>query len=511
MLTQKASLLRAQGQTGYNSQSEAEKAWAAQARADFAGVSFSEDCDFAGFVFPGKAEFWPLYKKVEGRNSLTPTCFEKRAIFDGAKFLGPAWFLGAIFRDQASFRDAEFAGHANFKDAIFSGNVWFNRSKFDEVLFDQAKFQATAAFGYAAFSRANSSFSRAAFSGAAMFRGARFSSDHLYFTEAQFLSDADFCEAKFIGDVRIDQAKFAGEAHFSRASFNMASFQKTSFSKAARFERATFDRYASFRGAVFKQEANFEGIRSECGFEVELATFLRLPNFDDASFSGRKKPNPQILAEQKPKRRSKEPRYFEIHADFYGKLLFWELENVDRLQAEGRRLTAPTPWPDGYLQSLRGPWNLPDYLERPRFAIDDKEGRLPRDLESYDGIFFISNAMKAVFEALDPNACDIRPCETVLASGDPGPELWLCSVTRAFIGAIDFERSAISLGFFANNGLPVYSLGGGPKLRFKPEIIGDAHLFHAAELGGSTVFCDEAFKQACKDAGLKGIRFTSYQ
>jgi hypothetical protein len=188
------------------------------------------------------------------------------------------------------------------------------------------------------------------------------------------------------------------------------------------------------------------------------------------------------------------------------------LENADRLQPnyKGLGLSAPTPWPDGYLQSLRGPWNLPDYVERPRFLIDEKKGRLPRDLEDH-GPFFISKAAKAVFEALAPSACDIRPCDTIVSSGEPGPEMWLCSVTRAFIGAIDFELSDIHLSFYTNNGLPMYGLGGGPKLRFRPEIIGDAHLFHPAELGGSSVFCSETFKQACKDAGLKGIRFTSYQ
>ena len=81
----------------------------------------------------------------------------------------------------------------------------------------------------------------------------------------------------------------------------------------------------------------------------------------------------------------------------------------------------------------------------------ERKGRLPGDLEPYDGIFFVSKALKAVIEALDPGACDIRPCDTVLSSGEPGPELWLCSVTRAFIEAIDFEHSAISASFLANN------------------------------------------------------------
>jgi hypothetical protein len=303
----------------------------------------------------------------------------------------------------------------------------------------------------------------------------------------------------------MDQAKFAGEAYFQRASFVYASFRKASFNKAAHFERAAFSRSATFRGAVFKQEANFGGICSDDSFEVEFATFLKLPNFDNASFSKRAPPDPRILAEPKPGKRSVGPRYFEVFKDFRGKDLFWELENVDRLKESGRRLRAPAAWPDVYRRL--GPW---DYLERPRFVIDEKQGRLPRDLESYNGLFFVSKAMKAVIEALDPRACDFKLCDTVLSSGDSGPETWLCCVTQAFIGAIDFERSAISqLNFFAD-GLPMYSLGGDPKLRFKPEVINGAHLFHAAEFG-TYVFCDEPFKQACKGAGLKGLSFTSYQ
>ena len=209
-------------------------------------------------------------------------------------------------------------------------------------------------------------------------------------------------------------------------------------------------------------------------------------------------------------KRSKAPRHYEIHADFYGKPLHWSLENSDRLQPKHRGLLAPTPWPDGYLQSLRGPWNLPEYLERPRFIIDENKGRLPRDLEEGDGVFLISAAAKAVFEALDPAACDIRPWDTFLTSGEPGPETWLCSITRAFIGAVDLERSEIHINMAGPGGLPIYGLGGGCKLRFKPEVVNGAHLFHIAE-SAHAVFCDEVCKQACKDAGLKGARFTSFQ
>ena len=82
---------------------EAGRAWAERARADFGGVNFTENCDFAGFVFPGEAEFWPALKKGADGTSPIPTYFHKRASFNGAKFLGRAWFAGAVFKDEASF------------------------------------------------------------------------------------------------------------------------------------------------------------------------------------------------------------------------------------------------------------------------------------------------------------------------------------------------------------------------------------------------------------------------
>lgn len=211
-----------------------------------------------------------------------------------------------------------------------------------------------------------------------------------------------------------------------------------------------------------------------------------------------------------PRKRSKEPRYFEIHPDYLGKPLLWKLENADRLQPNRCGLLPLAPWPDGYLQLPHGPWTLPQYLERPRLVIDEKKGRLPRDLEALDWVFFISESAKAVFETLDQTACDIRPCDTFLSSGERGPKTWICSITRAFVGAVDLERSEKLWKSAGPGGLPLYGLGGGAKLRLRQEVVKGAPLFHIAEMG-TKVFCDEAFRLACKEVGLKGIRFTSYQ
>jgi hypothetical protein len=43
-------------------------------------------------------------------------------------------------------------------------------------------------------------------------------------------------------------------------------------------------------------------------------------------------------------------------------------------------------------------------------------------------------------------------------------------------------------------------------LHFIPEIVGNAPLFHIAEMARYN-FCDQGVKDACKAAGLKGILF----
>ncbi len=142
------------------------------------------------------------------------------------------------------------------------------------------------------------------------------------------------------------------------------------------------------------------------------------------------------------KRQSKALTYYRISSDFTrGGPPGWKFLNYDTLQKDHSGITPSDGWPDGYLQLPRGPWRFPDYVDTPRFLIDRKLGRPPRDLEDIDGIWIISAAMKAVLETIDPTACEFRRCETFLVSNVPGPETWLCSVTRAFVGAVDPEAS----------------------------------------------------------------------
>lgn len=114
--------------------------------------------------------------------------------------------------------------------------------------------------------------------------------------------------------------------------------------------------------------------------------------------------------------------------------------------------------------------------------------------------------MKAVLEAVDPMACEFRRCQTVLPSGEAGPETWLCAVTRAFAGAVNVEGSDGLRVRQGPNGLPAFACTPMTRLKLNLDVLDAAHLFHIAEMA-SAVFCEQILKDACKAAQVKGVLF----
>jgi hypothetical protein len=200
--------------------------------------------------------------------------------------------------------------------------------------------------------------------------------------------------------------------------------------------------------------------------------------------------------------KSKTQAYYELDSRSTTNGPGWEIANSKTLQRDKTGLVPKVGWPDGLFVLPRGPWTLPEYLEPPHFIFDRKLGHAPRDIESIDGFFFISPKMKAVFEEFAPDGCDFRPCTTQYRNGNPGPELWLCSVIRAFRDAINKDESTVRItarGSYMFSNVPM-------DLKFRPDVIGGAHAFRLAECAFQ-VFCDEAFKARCKAAGIKGASF----
>lgn len=194
-----------------------------------------------------------------------------------------------------------------------------------------------------------------------------------------------------------------------------------------------------------------------------------------------------------PRRKPKAPKLYRVGLDFrIHTRPGLELENLAALGV-GRVL----------LSSTRGKRSFPSLLEAPRFLIDKSLGRPPVDWELFHDFWLVSDRMKNLLEAMDSEGVAFLRCETRSLRGD-APVYWLCDIVR-LLDAIDEEKSSVEI------------LEDGTKFRhydnmaisnyvFKEEVIGSAHIFRLRFLE-TRIICDQAMKDACKAAGIRGLRF----
>lgn len=155
---------------------------------------------------------------------------------------------------------------------------------------------------------------------------------------------------------------------------------------------------------------------------------------------------------------------------------------------------------------------LPASTAQVPFVFDKSVGQPPCDIELCFGWWLVSERTKALFERLDPEAFVFVPCEVRTPRGRyDGPKFWLCDVVRV-LDALDESQSRLRIGIrddirFLDHGQKYYEfLTFGGKLVFREAAIGNARIFRMAYMD-LTYICDQEFKDACKSAGLRKIRF----
>ena len=187
-------------------------------------------------------------------------------------------------------------------------------------------------------------------------------------------------------------------------------------------------------------------------------------------------------------------KFFIIEPSFWGggRIPGLEIANEDTLALPGAHTVEP---PNG---------DPNQYPERPHLIHVPEQGGLPRDFENLYGIWIVSEALKCVFESVDPDGFVFIVCDFTLSDGTPGPAHYLCNALRT-LDALDeaASRLKIKVGDYVNG--KYYSLAGGASLVFKQEIIGPAHVFRTPF--SDTVFCDRALYDAVTAANLTGVEF----
>jgi len=194
----------------------------------------------------------------------------RQALFDEARFEGPADFSEATFHGEAAFRRVVFNGKADFKGAQFG----------DIAGFRQSIFVATAQFSSVTFSKA-ARFGKVEFQGHAAFGACRFQSV-ARFESATFHDSATFTRVSFAHHATFDDTTFTRVTRFSDSEFSKnANFSRSKFLHRAVFARASFNERAEFAASEFSQPVDFSAVRYFSG-----ASYAGVKFRGDASFAG---------------------------------------------------------------------------------------------------------------------------------------------------------------------------------------------------------------------------------
>jgi hypothetical protein len=197
-------------------------------------------------------------------------------------------------------------------------------------------------------------------------------------------------------------------------------------------------------------------------------------------------------AVEKRQGKARARRFFVVGLNFrFQKAPGWKIENLAALTGGGDVLIAPPG---------RGFVCFP---EPPRLLIDKSLGRVPMDWELYHDYWLASDRMKILLEALDLEGVRFVKCETRYRDSRAAPIYWLCDVVR-LLDAVDEDKSVLKIEYPTPD-RKVYNLMGRSSLFFKEDVVGAAHIFRLHFY--PMIVCDQMVKDACKEAGMRGIGF----
>jgi uncharacterized protein DUF1629 len=194
-------------------------------------------------------------------------------------------------------------------------------------------------------------------------------------------------------------------------------------------------------------------------------------------------------------RKPKVRKFYIISWSTAHKLADFEVENLDVLRAGALALYPP----DG----RRG---FPAYPEKPQVVMGKrKSGPAPSDIELFHSYWLISDRLKSLFDSLDPSAFAFPACDVKLRDGSTGPIYWLCDAVRV-LDALGESTLQEIRSYRERTGFTYRGFMSDKKLDFNDAVIGDSHIFRTP-YSRDDVFCDQSLKDACKEAGIKGVRF----
>ncbi|MGT2501666.1 imm11 family protein [Bradyrhizobium guangxiense] len=195
---------------------------------------------------------------------------------------------------------------------------------------------------------------------------------------------------------------------------------------------------------------------------------------------------------KKRRAKAKDRRFYVVSLGAFRSAPGWKMDNLATLT--GGRMVLIPPRERGFVS----------FPETPRLLIDKSLGRAPADWELFHDYWLVSERMKSLLETLDLEGVRFERCETRYGDGRAAPTYWLCDVIRV-LDAVDEAKSVLEIKYPTPD-CKVYDLSKRTSFAFKEDKVGAAHIFRLAFF--PMVVCDQALKDACKEAGIRGIGFT---